>query len=91
MFFCQSQSSSTKAKHGCEPKAKQLTTGTKSADIDWLYVALKVILNISQSISEYRRATEHICLLIEEYFKVLYAIMNTLGFTLSLLTYNYCK
>lgn len=48
MFFRQSQSPPTKAKHGREPKAKKLASGAEGADIDRLYVPLDIILNISQ-------------------------------------------
>lgn len=52
MLFCQSQSSSTKAKHGWEPKAKKLANGAEAADIDRLYMPLNIILTISQSVCE---------------------------------------
>lgn len=48
MFFCQSQSPPTKAKHGREPEAKKLASGAEGADIDRLYVPLNIILNITQ-------------------------------------------
>lgn len=72
VFLCQGQSSSTKAKHGWEPKANKLASGAKGADINRLYMPLNITLNISQSVNtvepvvKMANMVEHIYLLREE-------------------------
>lgn len=96
MFFRQSQSSSTKAKHGWEAEAKKPASGAEGADVDRLHVPLSVsYMRVKQWVAavpvvKVARTEEHVYLLMED-LKLLSTMMNIFAFSSSLFPYNYCN